>query len=102
MGVTEDIVDVLDDYVYEHMKKKVLAYALVTLKLSPGGFWAYLVTKVLTLIIDKLVIPALKDLKEEGFLFLRKKDLEKKVKKYLESETEDEFDQNFDDLINRR
>lgn len=99
MGTTEDIIDVLDDYVYAYLRKNIISYALSLTSFAVTGFWGKIIAKVVGLFVDKIVIPAIRGLKDDALLFLRKEDLKKKLKKYLNSETEDEFDQNFDDLI---
>ena len=86
----EEIVDELDDYLYAYLRKKILAYALKTLGLAATGFWGKVAIKIVGLVVDKLIIPAFIDLKNEGFLFLRKQELKKKLKKYMEAETSED------------
>lgn len=96
MGILEDVVD---DYVYDCIKNAIIKYVLSSLSLVATGFWGGVVAKIVGLLVDKIIIPAMMALKEEGLLFIRKEQLKKKLEKYLGSQTDEEFDRNFDDLI---
>ena len=98
-SVLRDVVDIADDYVYDYLKKRILVFALEKLGMVATGFWGAIVAKLVLIFLDKVVIPALEDMKEEGFLFLRKKELERKLREYIEASTDEEFDAAFDNLI---
>ena len=58
-----------------------------------------IVAYAVKLFVSKVIFPALRALSAQGFLFIREKELKAKLKKYMEANTNEEFDDAFDDLI---
>jgi len=90
--------DNLANLALDKIKKTILAKLLSAIGLT-AGFWATLVTKLFCVFWDRVILPALEQLIREGMLFVRRKDLEKKLKKYMEAMTDEEFDEAFDNLL---
>ena len=84
----------------KELLKPILVRKLLTLVSLPlTGFWGRICIKLVEILIDKIIFPALDAMVDEGFLFIREKELKAKLKKYMEANTDEEFDEAFDNLI---
>lgn len=63
------------------------------------GFWGSISVKVVEILVSKILFPGLEALAAEGFLFIREKELKAKLKEYMEAQTNEDFDESFDNLI---
>jgi hypothetical protein len=80
--------------------KDVLGRFLLNLAPSIiGTFWGGLVLKVVGVIVDKFIMPALEDYYGEVMCMVRAKELDKKVEKYVIATSNEEIDTAFDDLL---
>ena len=83
----------------EVLKPILIKQFLSWASLPMTGFWGKIWYKLAEKLITNIIFPAFDALIAEGFLFIRKKELEAKLKKYKEATTDEEFDDTFDDLI---
>jgi hypothetical protein len=99
MGNKKDIIDTIEDIATKKIKEKFIKFVFLKLSISPIGIKAKIIIKLINLIFDKIISPFLEDIKNEGLLIIRKKELKKKLQRYINAKTDKEFDDAFDDLI---
>jgi hypothetical protein len=75
---------------------KLIMRALPTLVGTP---WMTAILFVAGWIFDKFLVPLGKDLEMEAIVFVKKQELKRKVYRYEQAQTDQEFDDAFDTLI---
>jgi hypothetical protein len=95
----DHVANAITAYVFELLKAKAIKYAITSLGIVATGVWGKICIYAIEVFFDKLVMPALEDMKEEGLLFIREKELRHKLKEYVNARNDQEFDRTFDDLI---
>ena len=83
----------------EVLKPILIQKLLFWASLPTTGFWGKICYALAEKLVTSIIFPAFEALIADGFLFLRKKELEAKLKKYMEAATDEEFNDAFDTLI---
>lgn len=95
----EDFTDLALDTLASVLEKKVLDLLISGLGIAVGGFWFKVVSFAVKLLFKHVVKPAAEDLMAEGYLFLRKQALAKKVEEFKNAQTPDEADEAFANML---
>lgn len=94
-----NVEDIVIDQLKKSLKDLMIDRIITILRLPISGFTGKITYKLVSLFVVKVIFPLLSDLKNEGFLFLRKQELKIKLKHFQEATTDEEFNKAFDDLI---
>jgi hypothetical protein len=94
-----DVLDKIEDLTAPLLKNLIINIILKALPSAFGPFWVKIIVAAITFIFDKFIIPCVEDLELDAIVFVKKQELRRKVIKYEKSETDEEFNDSFDNLI---
>lgn len=92
------IIEILNS-IFETFKGRIIKFALIKIfGRVVGGVKGYIITKIVGRLVDKVIKPAYKWATRKTYIFFKKFKFKKAGKKVEEAESENDFNDSFDDL----